>query len=206
MITKRFQWFSIFAMLVLAGCSTHFTTLQQDNEKSLVLYQLPEEQAFQIAHYAIASTFPNRKITVLDGHTRGYSTYFRILLDTYSQQILIFRAVGTKQNGEEDKGYYFEVSGSGTTLTGRQKNVELYEKLNKALTDTGKGIIVTNIRLTKYEDNSKIFIEEPQPHLQDIKVQKSQPELLRHLNILRKEGIISEEEFETKKKEILQRM
>jgi hypothetical protein len=74
-----------------------------------------------MAHWAIASTFPNRKITVLDGPTRGYSTYFRIMLDTYSQQILIFPAIGIKQNGEEVKGYYFEVSGSGTTVIGRQK-------------------------------------------------------------------------------------
>lgn len=86
-----------------------------------------------------------------------------------------------------------------------KKNVELYEKLNKALADTGQGVVVTNIKLTKYESDSKISIEGPQPHLQD-KSTKSQTELLRELNQLRKEGIISEEEFETKKKEILQRM
>lgn len=202
-MSKSSKYFFIIALLMLAGCSTHFTTRQQDSEKSFVIYQLPEEEAFQMAYWAIASTFPNRKITVLDGPTRGYSTYFSILLDTYSQQILIFRAIGTKQNGEEGKGYYFEVSGSGTTVIGRQKNVELYEKLNKALADTGKGVIVTNIKLTKYEGDSKTSIGGTQS--QD-KNKKSPTELLRELNQLHKEGIISDQEFENKKKEILQRM
>lgn len=202
---KCSKYFFIIAVLILAGCSTHFTTLQQDNEKSLVIYQLPEEQVFQMAHWAIVSSFPDRKITIIDGPTRGYSTYFRIFLDTYSQQILIFTAIGTKQNGEEVKGYYFEVSGSGTTVIGRQKNVELYEKLNKALSDTGKGVVVTKIKLTKYETDSKISIEGTPPPSQD-KNMRSPTELLRELNQLRKEGIISNEEFEAKKKEILQRM
>jgi len=199
------KYFFIITVLILSGCSTHFTTLHHDNENSLVIYQLPEEQVFQMAHWAIASTFPNRKITVIEGPTRGYSTYFRILLDTYSQQILILPAIGTKQDGEEVKGYYFEVSGSGTTVIGRQKNVDLYAKLNKALSDTEKGVVVTKIKLTKYEADSKIPIEET-PHPSQNKKTKSPTELLRELNQLHKEGIISDEEFEAKKKEILQRI
>ena len=126
-------------------------------------------------------------------------------MDTYSQQVLVFSAIGTKQNGEEVKGYYFEVSGSGTTIIGRQKNVELFEKLNKALADIGKGVVVINIKLSKYEADMKIPSggEHNQPQKTD---KKSPSELLRELKQLHEEGIISDEEFETKKKELLLRM
>lgn len=191
----------ILVVLLVIDCSTHFSTLQQNDEKTRVIYQISEEEAFRLAHWALTSTFPNRKITIVDGLTRGYSTYFRIMLDTYSQQVLVFPAIGIKENKEEVKGYYFEVSGSGTTVIGRQKNVELFEKLNKSLAETGKSVVVTNVKLLKYEADMKIPIEGSQ------KIDKQSPsESLRELKQLHKEGIISDEEFEKKKKEILERM
>lgn len=195
----------ILLVWVLSGCSTHFTTLQKENEKSSVIYQIPEDRAFQMAHWAITSSFPNRKITEIEGPTRGYSTYFRIMLDTYSQQVLVFPAIGTKESGEDIKGYYFEVSGSGTTVIGRQKNVEMYEQLNKALAETGTGVIVTDVRLTKYETEKKISTDGNQHHSQGAN-EKSPADVLRELDQLHKDGIISDAEFEAKKKEILQRM
>lgn len=202
----RFAHFSLFAfMLMLVSCSTHFTTLQQENAKALVIYQLPEDRAFQMAHWAITSSFPSRKISEIEGPTRGYSTYFRIMLDTYTQQIMVFPAIGTKESGEDIKGYYFEVSGSGTTVIGRQKNVEMYEQLNKALADTGTGVVVTNIRLTKYETEKKISIDGNQRQSQET-ITKSPADVLRELNQLHRDGIITDSDFEAKKKEILQRM
>lgn len=193
------------SIVMLVGCSTHFTTLQQENAKASLIYQLPEDRAFQMAHWAITSSFPNRKITEIEGPTRGYSTYFRIMLDTYTQQVLVIPAIGTKENGEDVKGYYFEVSGSGTTVIGRQKNVDMYEQLSKALVDTGTGIVVTNVRPTKYEGEKKISIDGNQRQTQET-IAKSPAEVLRELNQLHKDGIITDSEFEAKKKEILQRM
>ena len=56
---KYSQYCFIIVALLLIGCSTHFTTLKQNDEKTMVIYQLSEEQAFQLAHWAIISTFPN---------------------------------------------------------------------------------------------------------------------------------------------------
>lgn len=197
---ERFKYLFLIVLtgLILSSCSTHFTTLNQDEGKSTIIYQIPEDRAFQMAYWGITSSFPNRKITEIEGPTKGYSTYFRIMLDTYTQQILVFPAIGTKENGEDVKGYYFEVSGSGTTVIGRQKNVNMYKLLNKALADTGTGVVVTNIRLTKYETTMNSATEKANP--------KSPADILRELDQLHKDGIISDEEFEVKKKEILQKM
>ena len=204
-MARSAHFFMIVLILILAGCSTHFTTLQQDNSKGSLIYQIPEDRAFQMAHWAITSSFPNRKITEIEGPTRGYSTYFRIMLDTYSQQVLVFPTIGTKESGEDIKGYYFEVSGSGTTVIGRQKNVEMYEQLNKALANTGTGVVVTNVRLTKYETEKKISTDGNQRHSHEANP-KYPADVLRELNQLHKDGIISDAEFEAKKKELLQRM
>ena len=202
----RFDHFILCAfMLILVGCSTHFTTLQQENAKGSVIYQLPEDRAFQMAHGVITSSFPNRKITEIEGPMRGYSTYSRILIDTYSQQIMVCPAIGTKENGEDIKGYYFEVSGSGTSINGRQENVDMYEQLNKALADTGTGVVVTNVRLAKYEAEKKISTDGNQRQSQET-ITKSPAEVLRELSQLHRDGIITDSEFEAKRKEILQRM
>lgn len=201
--------YSVILLLisVLAGCSTHFTTLQGENKKYSVIHQLPEEQAFQMAYWAITSSFPDRKITdVNEGSIMGYSTYTRSsLLETYSQQVLVFPAIGTTKKGDEIKGYYFEISGSGTSDIGQQKNVKMYEKLNKALADTGTGAVVTNVRASKYESGKHLSIDGNQRHSQEANP-RSPADVLRELSQLHKDGIVSDAEFEVKKKELLQRM
>jgi|WetSurMetagenome_2_1015567.scaffolds.fasta_scaffold00413_20 hypothetical protein len=195
----------ILLLLLTVGCSKHFTTLQKENDMSSLIYQIPEDRAFQMAYWAITSSFPNRKITEIEGPIRGYSTYFRIMLDTYTQQILVFPAMGSKKDGKDIKGYYFEVSGGGTTVIGRQKNVNMYEQLSKALADTGAGVVVTNVRPSKYETTKRAEFNGGPRYSQDTKM-KSDVEVLKDLNQLHKDGIISDAEFEAKKKEILQRM
>jgi hypothetical protein len=53
--------------LLSAGCSTHFSTLQPEGTSTQVIYTIPEEQAFQIAFTALATTLPGRKIEIIDG-------------------------------------------------------------------------------------------------------------------------------------------
>src|SRR5918996_1864019 len=104
---------AILPLWIAAGCSTHFTTLKEEGSSTQVIYVITEEQAFQIAHASIATTLPGRKIEVIDGPVRGYSTYFRFVLDTYTQQVLVHAAQGVDAFGKAVRGYYFEVSGSG---------------------------------------------------------------------------------------------
>jgi hypothetical protein len=202
----------LLILLVLSsGCSTHFSTLQPEGSKEQIIYAVPEEQAFQIAHGSLAATLPGRKIEVIDGPVRGYSTYFRFVLDTYTQQVLVHAAQGTDAFGKKVQGYYFEVSGSGSSFVqGRAKNVELFERLSEAAKATGKGISVTSVERIAYT-NAKWRLGEGElerntsPATTGTKNDDVLDSLDR-LKGLRDRGVITDEEFESKKKELLNRL
>ena len=197
-----------FFILVIfsVGCSTHFSTLQPEGSEKQILYTIPEEQAFQIAHGTLITTIPGRKIEIIDGPVRGYSTYTRVMLDTYSQQVLVYAAEGLDTGGGKIRGYYFEVSGSGSSGTGYSKNVELFENLDKAAKATGKGIAVTSVERTGYtnaewHNGQGIPVKSKSAGASDDTFAN-----LERLKSLRDRGVITEQEFEAKKKELLKRL
>lgn len=203
---------ALLILLVLsAGCSTHFSTLQPEGSKEQIIYAVPEEEAFQIAHGSLAATLPGRKIEVINGPVRGYSTYFRFLLDTYTQQVLVHAAQGTDALGKKVRGYYFEVSGGGTSIVqGRAKNVELFERLAESANATGKGIAVTGIERIGYT-NAKWHLGEGELEKSILPAASGAAKddilnSLERLKGLRDRGVITEEEFEAKKKELLNRL
>lgn len=182
--------------LFLGGCSTKFTTTE--SEQGTIIYQLEEKEAFKIAHHSMLSVLPGRKITIINGPTKGYSTYFRFGLDTYTQQILVFPALGINQNGNKTFGYYYEVSGSGSSFVqGRAKNVQLYETLNKKLQESKSGVIVTNLQNAKYTTTSSVDISNDSNGAFDD---------LERLKDLYDKGILTEEEYKKKKSELLEKI
>jgi hypothetical protein len=148
-VMMRCAMFSILLMLSV-GCSTHFSTLQPEGSSAQILYAIPEEQAFQIAHGTLVTTIPGYKIEIIDGPVRGYITTFQPFLDKYTQQVLVLPAEGLDTLGEKIRGYYFEVSGSGTSGIGYNKNVELFKKVTEAAKATGKDIAVTGVERAGY--------------------------------------------------------
>lgn len=137
--------------LMISGCATNFSTLQTDTSTSKLIYVIPEEQAFDLASSAIARVLPGYEISPVIGSTRGYSATFRFGLDTYSQQVLVFPAAGVLKNGNRIGGYYFEVSGSGTSFVqGRAKNVQIFETLKSLLQATGREASVDSVTLIPY--------------------------------------------------------
>jgi hypothetical protein len=147
-VMTRWAMFSILFMLTV-GCSTHFSTIQPEASTAQILCAIPEEQALQIAHGALVTTIPGYKIEIIDGPVRGYITTFQPFLDKYTQQVLVFPAEGLDALGKI-RGYYFDVSGSGTSGIGYNKNVELFKKVTEAAKATGKGIVVTGVERTGY--------------------------------------------------------
>jgi hypothetical protein len=201
----RWAMFSILVTLCV-GCSTHNSTLQQEGSTAQILYAIPEEHAFQIAHGTLLSTMPGRKIEIIDGPARGYSTYTRFGLDTYTQQVLVFPAEGLDALGKKIRGYYFEVSGSGSSGSGYSKNIELFEKVREAAKATGKGIAVTGVERTSYtsaewHNGQGVPVKSKSPGVSDDTFER-----LERLKGLRDRGVITEEEFEAKKKELLERL
>ena len=187
---------SLIAFIVLlSGCSTHFSTLTPASSKDQILYLIQEDQALAIAYDSIVLTLPGRKIQEVEGSARGFTTYFRFLLDTYTQTVLVFRAKGTDADGAEVRGCYFEVSGSGTSFVqGRNKNVQLYAKVVELADATMKKVAVSGVERIPY--TQAVWRKK------DIDV----VDQLRQLKQLRDEGVISEAEFEALKKELLSRL
>jgi hypothetical protein len=159
----------------------------------------------------VATTLPGRKIEVIDGPVRGYSTYFRFALDTYTQQVLVYAAQGTDTLGNKIRGYYFEVSGNGSSFVqGRAKNVELFERLAESAKATGKGVAVTSVERIGYTNAKwrlgESELEKSTPPTTSGTTKEDALNSLERLKGLRDRGVITEEEFEAKKKELLNRL
>lgn len=207
----RYLFLVFFIAVLLNGCSTHFSTLQAEGTSTKIIYVIKEEQAFQIAYSAIATTLPGRKISEVDGPIRGYGTYFRFLLDTYTQQVLVYPTTGTDAEGKRVKGYYFEVSGSGSSVVqGKAKNEQLFERVFESVRATGKAVAVTDLQAATYDGAKwRLNQSEEQKTPGSAAATNSKEDALNsleRLKHLRDQGVISDQEFEKKKKELLDRI
>jgi hypothetical protein len=191
-----------FAALALAGCSTNFDTAEVEGSDRKRIYAIDQSRAFQIAHDSIASVLPGRKISKVDGPTKGYSTYSRFMLDTYTQQVLVIPLEGKNEAGETVKGYNLNVSGSGTSvMIGRSKNINLYEEVQLRLAETGSGVLVGRTERRAYEE--PVFPSADGPSTNKRGTADTPEERLRNLNDLYQDGLITEEEYQRKRQEVL---
>jgi hypothetical protein len=188
------------ALFVGAACSSHHSTLRKDSSGSEVIYQISQAEALQLAHHALAEKFPGRKITEIKGPPAGYSTSYRMALDTYSQQVIAVPGIGLDSSGNERRGYYFEVSGSGTAVvSGRAKNAELFDRVRELAEQSGRPARVTNLR-TDYRQGDK----SDSPIIPAPEIRATATTRLRELEQLRREGLISESEYQVKRAKILE--
>ncbi len=196
----------LLAVIFLTACSSRYSTLEESPGKESVLYILSEAEALKLAHATIVSTFPGHKITTLTGPTKGYSTTTRFMLDTYSQQVLVMPAQGTTATGTTVEGYYFEVSGSGSSGSGRARNQQFAENLRASLAKTGTGVPVATVQ-TKLSPPSPV----PDPQLPGT-TPASNPGMpdpltqIERLKTLLDQGAITPEEYEAKKTELMKRL
>lgn len=114
----RIAFFSLLTLSLasLTACSTNFDTSNVEGADQKRIYQIEQSRAFQIAHDSIASVLPGRKISKVTGPTKGYSTYSRFMLDTYTQQVLVIPLEGKTSDGQTIEGFNLNVSGSGTSI------------------------------------------------------------------------------------------
>jgi hypothetical protein len=191
------------AIGVNGGCSSHHSTVRPEAPGAAVtLYRISRAEALQLARNALSEMFPGRKITVIQGPPSGYATSYRMMLDTYSQQILAVPALGIDPSGVEVRGYYFEVSGSGTAvISGRVKNSELCDRVKEIGERSGRPTRVTAWR-TDY--GSEDVSQPAQPPVPEIRSPAAAR--LRELEQLRRDGLISEDEYRAKRAKILDEM
>jgi Short C-terminal domain len=198
------RFLALLVSLLLGGCGSMYSTLQAEGSSKQIIYELPEEQAFQVAFGAITQVFPGYEIIEIDGPLRGYTTTFRFVLDTYTQQVMVVPAVGKAVDGRAIHGYYFEVSGRGSSVVqGRVKNAELFDTVSKAAQATNKAIAVSELSRASYAGARwKQGEKGPTKRAGESEVFSN----IERLKQLRDSGAITDEEFARKRKELLDRL
>lgn len=201
-------FFVLLFSIIVSGCTTSFSTLRSDNSPKQIIYDIPEEQAFQIAFAALGKVLPGNEITDIDGPLKGYSASFRFLLDTYSQQVMVIPAIASGEGGKTAQGYYYEVAGHGSSIVqGRAKNVQLFEVVSSSAKATGKAISVSGVKPGSYIGArwKQGDIARQAPAVKPDGGVDAVTQIER-LQKLRDGGAITEEEFQRKKKELLDRI
>jgi hypothetical protein len=213
----RMRMWLVALLAALAGCTHNTTLVRRGPGDGRVIYRLSEEQAFTIARGVFAELLPDRKLFDIIGNRRGYWTTYRFGIDRYTQRVLVVPAVGTDASGHEVRGYWFDVSGKGTAIiAGGAKNRALYHRLQEAADATGSAVIVTNVREGKYDTDGRAYLAGGQrpdsisaagpPTASSSATSASTVERLRQLKAMRDEGLISDSEYEAKRRQLLDRM
>ena len=203
-----------FVLAVLAGCTTHKSSLQAP-EGQQVLYVTDDERgALAAAHSAMVEAKPSEAVTDLTGPVRGYFVYWRFMLDDYRTTIRILRGQGTTSSGQNVSGYYLEVSGAGSlTIQGSMNDSKVFDLASQNLAAISKPTRVRKIQRTAYLLDSDRWRLNDSPSVREggtvgieggAQNNKSVKERLEELNQMREEGLITEEEYIKGRKAILE--
>jgi hypothetical protein len=199
--------------LTATGCAVSSTTLARpDQSGSQVIYLISEEQAFTTALEAYAVLTPKQSVDdIVDGRRRGYNADERKWMDWWSHRLLVIPAVGYDTSGKEVHGYWYDYSGGGTLFATARRRTGLLQLIRERLDATGTATVVTNIRDGSYETDGRAYLGLKRD-ARDIKVQglrspgAGAADHLGELKAMRDQGLITEEEYQVKRRQILDRM
>lgn len=205
---ERQAAFMICAAL-LAGCVMHSTTREQ-SDTTQILYQISEREAFTTVLDIYAIELPKQSVDdVVEGHYRGYNATARFWLDWTDHRVLVIPAKGIDKNGREVRGYWYDIHSSGSRafenpLRHNRIRQMIEEKLQKT------AIVVSNVQDGEYETDGKEYLGLKRD-ARDIKLGIRPPEpgnvdRLNELKTMRDRGLITEEEYQAKRRQILERM
>ncbi|MFC7553479.1 SHOCT domain-containing protein [Pseudoroseomonas wenyumeiae] len=198
MHSRRKALATAFALLAVTGCSRHYTTAVDQTTGKQRIYAVTDSEADALAQGAILSSFPGRKVETISGPVRGYSTYTRMMLDTFTQQVIIKPVTGLRADGASVDGSVFEVSGSGTAvISGGIQNSNFADSLQRALDGTGKAVEVISTQPRGLTQT---------PPMQAVSGGTDVAQQLRTLKDLSDQGLISPGEYDQKRRELLNRL
>lgn len=199
--------------LAVAGCASAGTTLQPTtgSDQGQVLYRISEEQAFTVAIEAYAQLYPKQSLDdIVEGRLRGYNADERSWVDWWSHRLLIVPAVGRRPDGTEVRGYWYDYSGSGTLFPTEKRRTGLLSLIRERLVAGGSAVTVTSIREGTYETDGKAYLgmkrdaRDVRSTQQQPKAHRSTEERLRDLKSLLDKGLITDDEYQVKRRSILE--
>lgn len=199
----------VICTALFAGCVMHSTTREQ-SATTQILYQISEREAFLTVLDIYAIELPKQSVDdVVEGHYRGYNATARFGMDWTDHQVLVIPAKGIDKNGREVRGYWYDIHSSGSRafenpLRHNRIRQMIQEKLQKT------AIVVTNVQDGEYETDGMEYLGLKRD-AQDIKLGVRPPgagnvDRLNELKAMRDRGLITEEEYQAKRRQILDRM
>ena len=203
---------AVFMALTATGCATSATTLvRPDSGGAQVIYQISEETAFTTALKAYAALLPKQSVDdVVEGARRGYSADQRWGLDWWTHRVLVIPAVGTDPSGNEVRGYWYDISGKGTLIPVGKERTKFLRLILSWLDATGTATTVTSVRDGKYETDGRAYLGLKRDARDILPLRPPAPssnaDRLAELKTMRDKGLITEEEFQAKRRQILDRM
>jgi hypothetical protein len=213
-MTRQFGFaIAAAAALILTGCAAASSTLvRRDGSAGQVIYQISEDQAFTIALGAYAALYPKKSVDdVIEGQRRGYNADERTWAgDWWHHRILVIPAIGTDSSGKDVHGYWYDYSGGGTFAPTEKRTTGLLEFIRARLESTGTATVVTNVREGRYETDGRAYLGLKRD-ARDIKLGgrpagRTDADRLAELKTMRERGLITEEEYQAKRRQILDKM
>jgi Short C-terminal domain len=201
-----------FMALVASGCASSGSTLVRPGDERQVIYRISEEQAFTIALDAYAVLYPNKSVDdVVENGRRGYNADERNWAgDWWHHRLLVIPAIGTDPNGNEVRGYWYDYDGGGSLAPTEKRTTGLLEYIRARLDATRTATVVANLRDGQYETDGRAYLGLKRD-ARDIKLAPRSPgpsnaDRLNELKAIRDKGLITEEEYQEKRRQILDRM
>ena len=206
---------SISVILLIAfvgGCQAHHSPRQRDAGDQFLFVTDDERGIFRETYNELSKAKPEYPATDLTGPVRGYALHWRILFDSYTTYVRVFRARGVGVDGKFYYGYYPEVSGDGTAIaSGPAFNSKFYPKLVERLSKFSPKITVSNLERIEYRETADRWRLNSSPSLRDgdalhVKqgaAPKDIKKRLTELEQLRREKAITKQEYQRLRKKIL---
>jgi hypothetical protein len=184
-----------------------------------VIYQISEREAFITILDIYAIELPSQSVDdVVKGHYRGYNATARFAMDWTDHQVLVIPAKGTDKDGRAVRGYWYDIHSSGSRIFENPlRHNRIRQMIHETLQKTAIG--VTNLQDGEYETDGKEYlglkrdardiklgIRPPGTPNVDRPAGPSNVDRLNELKTMRDKGLITEEEYQAKRRQILDRM
>lgn len=207
-----------------------------------IIYQVTEQEALELAQWALEQTFADQLIRRLkkprvglfvhENEQKGHYKYARFRDATFIYEVDLLRVSGSTTQGQSVVGYTYALKGDGDLKTGPEKLTLLGQQLKKGFEKTGRAVTVSSTRPAKplppvfspeappADDTISTdgtietpVVKEAPATVVPMAIAKDKPAdeedvfvKLKKLKELLDQGIITEEEFQLKKKELLDRI
>ena len=166
------------------------------------IYTIDEKKIFQITYQEFATIVDDEIVNEIDGPERGFSTRMTFGLDAYNVFVKIVPVEGVSLSGDNVKGYFVELVGKGTYPTPRPQ--QIIDNIHRQLEESGTGVMVSSFRKSSY------VLERDRWRLNEKASARDREDSIMNqllkLKVLRDENALTEEEYQSKKAELLKQL